>query len=59
MDERPSLEAIVLYLDPSGIRHVYPHGRETLRACIVHPDTGPEHLAILVAEAVAAARSLV
>jgi len=22
----------VLYLDPSGIRHVYPHGRETLRA---------------------------
>ena len=34
-------------------------GRETLRACIVHPDTGPEHLAILVAEAVAAARSLV
>ncbi len=32
MDERPSLEAIVLYLDPSGIRHVYPHGRETLRA---------------------------
>jgi hypothetical protein len=32
MDERTSLEAIVLYLDPSGIRHVYPHGRETLRA---------------------------
>jgi hypothetical protein len=32
VDERPSLEAIVLYLDPSGIRHVYPHGRETLRA---------------------------
>ena len=31
VDERPSLEAIVLYLDPSGIRHVYPHGRETLR----------------------------
>ena len=21
----------MLYLDPSGIRHVYPHGRETLR----------------------------
>jgi hypothetical protein len=32
MDDRPTLEAIVLYLDPSGIRHVYPHGRETLRA---------------------------
>jgi aromatic-L-amino-acid/L-tryptophan decarboxylase len=34
-------------------------GRETLRACIVHPDTGPEHLATLVAETVAAARSLI
>jgi hypothetical protein len=32
VDERPALEAIVLYLEPSGIRHVYPHGRETLRA---------------------------
>ena len=32
MDDRPSLEAIVLYLDASGIRHVYPHGRETIRA---------------------------
>ena len=32
MDDRPTLEAIVLYLDASGIRHVYPHGRETLRA---------------------------
>jgi hypothetical protein len=32
VDERPSLEAIVLYLDPTGIRHLYPHGRETLRA---------------------------
>ena len=31
VDDRPTLEAIVLYLDPSGIRHVYPHGRETLR----------------------------
>ncbi|MEP6758461.1 MAG: hypothetical protein ABJB55_04645 [Actinomycetota bacterium] len=28
----PSLEAIVLYLDPDGIRHVFPLGRETLRA---------------------------
>ncbi len=32
MDDRPALEAIVLYLDATGIRHVYPHGRETLRA---------------------------
>jgi len=34
-------------------------GRETLRACILHPDTGSEHLAILVEEVVATARSLV
>ena len=33
-------------------------GRETLRACILHPATGPEHLATLVAEVVAAAREL-
>lgn len=33
-------------------------GRETLRACILHPDTGSEHLETLVAEVVAAARSL-
>jgi aromatic-L-amino-acid/L-tryptophan decarboxylase len=33
-------------------------GRETLRACILHPDTGPEHLAILVEEVVATARTL-
>jgi aromatic-L-amino-acid/L-tryptophan decarboxylase len=33
-------------------------GRETLRACILHPDTGSEHLATLVAEVVAAARAL-
>ena len=33
-------------------------GRETLRACILHPDTGPEHLAILLAEVVATARTL-
>jgi hypothetical protein len=32
VDDLPALEAIVLYLDPSGIRHVYPHGRETLRS---------------------------
>jgi aromatic-L-amino-acid/L-tryptophan decarboxylase len=33
-------------------------GRETLRACILHPGTGSEHLAILVAEVVATARTL-
>ena len=33
-------------------------GRETLRACILHPETGSEHLEILVAEVVAAAREL-
>jgi aromatic-L-amino-acid decarboxylase len=31
-------------------------GRETLRACILHPGTGAEHLATLVSEVVAAAR---
>ena len=34
-------------------------GRETLRACILHPDTGSEHLETLVAEVVATARTLV
>jgi aromatic-L-amino-acid/L-tryptophan decarboxylase len=33
-------------------------GRETLRACILHPDTRTEHLETLVAEVVDAARSL-
>ena len=33
-------------------------GRETLRACILHPQTGPEHLTTLVAEVVGAARAL-
>jgi aromatic-L-amino-acid/L-tryptophan decarboxylase len=33
-------------------------GRETLRACILHPGTGSEHLATLVAEVVEAARPL-
>jgi glutamate/tyrosine decarboxylase-like PLP-dependent enzyme len=33
-------------------------GRETMRACILHPDTGSEHLRILVDEVVAAARTL-
>jgi glutamate/tyrosine decarboxylase-like PLP-dependent enzyme len=34
-------------------------GRETLRACILHPDTSSEHLETLVAEVLAAARALV
>jgi aromatic-L-amino-acid/L-tryptophan decarboxylase len=33
-------------------------GRETLRACILHPGTRSEHLATLVAEVVATARTL-
>jgi glutamate/tyrosine decarboxylase-like PLP-dependent enzyme len=33
-------------------------GRETLRACILHPDTGSEHLATLVAEVAETARTL-
>jgi glutamate/tyrosine decarboxylase-like PLP-dependent enzyme len=34
-------------------------GRETLRACILHPDTGSEHLATLVDEVIATARTFV
>ena len=34
-------------------------GRETLRACILHPDTSSEHLEALIAEVVATARTLV
>jgi glutamate/tyrosine decarboxylase-like PLP-dependent enzyme len=33
-------------------------GRETLRACILHPDTGSEQLETLVSEVVATARTL-
>ena len=33
-------------------------GRETLRACILHPDTGHEHLETLVSEVATVARSL-
>jgi hypothetical protein len=33
-------------------------GRETLRACILHPGTGSEHLATLVAEVVETARAV-
>jgi glutamate/tyrosine decarboxylase-like PLP-dependent enzyme len=34
-------------------------GSETLRACILHPDTNSDHLATLVTEVVATARTLV
>ena len=34
-------------------------GRETLRACILHPETRSGHLALLVDEVLASARSLV
>jgi aromatic-L-amino-acid/L-tryptophan decarboxylase len=34
------------------------HGRETLRACILHPETGTEHLETLVSEVVQTARGL-
>jgi hypothetical protein len=30
--DRPALEAIVLCLAPDGIRHLFPHGGETVRA---------------------------
>jgi aromatic-L-amino-acid/L-tryptophan decarboxylase len=33
-------------------------GRETLRACILHPETRSEHVALLVDEVIAATRSL-
>ena len=33
-------------------------GRETTRACILNPDTGSEHLGLLVSEVLATARSL-
>ena len=34
-------------------------GRETLRACILHPDTSSEHLTTLITEVLATARTLV
>jgi hypothetical protein len=30
--DRPELEAVVLCLTPDGIRHLFPHGEETVRA---------------------------
>ena len=37
---QPSLEAVVLFLDDEGIRHLFPHGRETVRAAW-DPDLDP------------------
>jgi hypothetical protein len=45
----PSLEAVVLYLDDDGIRHLSPHGRETVLAPW-DPDLDP-HEAIVDAVA--------
>lgn len=38
--DQTALEAIVLSLDPGGIRHVFPHGRETVLAAW-DPDLDP------------------
>jgi hypothetical protein len=47
--DRPSLEAVVLYLDDGGIRHLYPPGHQTVRASW-NPDLDP-HEAIVDAVA--------
>lgn len=47
--DRPSLEAVVLYLDDDGIRHLYPPGHQTVRAPW-DPDLDP-HEAIVDAVA--------
>lgn len=38
--DRSTLEAVVLYLDDAGIRHLSPHGRQTVRATW-DPDLDP------------------
>jgi hypothetical protein len=47
--DSPSLEAVVLYLDDDGIRHLYPRGQQTVRARW-DPDLDP-HEAIVDAVA--------
>jgi hypothetical protein len=48
--DRPSLEAVVLYLDGDGIRHVSPRGQQTVRAPW-DPDLDPhESIVDVVAE---------
>jgi hypothetical protein len=50
VDDTPTLEAIVLCLDPSGIRHVCPLGQQTLRGPW-EPDLDPtESIVDAVAE---------
>lgn len=41
----PSIEAIVLYLDDDGIRHLSPHGRQTVRAPW-DPDLDPHEVIV-------------
>ncbi len=41
----PSLEAVVLYLDEDGIRHLSPHGRQTVRVAW-DPDLDPHEVIV-------------
>ena len=43
--DRPSLEAVVLYLDDEGIRHLSPHGRQTVRV-LWDPDLDPHEVIV-------------
>jgi hypothetical protein len=43
--DRSSLEAVVLYLDDDGIRHLSPHGRQTVRATW-DPDLDPHEVIV-------------
>lgn len=43
--DRPSLEAIVLYLDGDGIRHLFPHGLQTVRVPW-DPDLDPHEVVV-------------
>jgi hypothetical protein len=43
--DRASLEAVVLYLDGQGIRHLAPHGRQTVRA-VWDPDLDPHEVIV-------------
>jgi hypothetical protein len=43
--DRPSIEAIVLYLDDDGIRHLSPHGHQTVRAPW-DPDLDPHEVIV-------------
>jgi hypothetical protein len=43
--DRPSLEAVVLYLDRAGIRHLYPPGGQTVRVPW-DPDLDPHEVVV-------------